>query len=131
MKKLSIFDDPVLVTENEGFAVYKTSWTQNLTDYARKMDINGIELRGWTVTEVEDKQNGIRFYLLYDDQGRPRMDANSVEAMSLDIDMIKAVKTEENDIVEMAEKVRREKDALHQDHRDHRALEMRQMRNGH
>ena len=102
MRKLSIFDDPVLVAENDEFAVYMTSSTQNLTEYARKMDIHGIELAGWNVMEIRDKTDGETYFILYDNNGRPFADSRSAEEMSIKIDMIKMVRTEDNDIVEMA-----------------------------
>jgi hypothetical protein len=101
MRKLSIFDDPVLVAENDTFALYMTSWTQGLTEYARKMDIHGIELAGWNVVKARNKADGEEYFLLYDNNGRVVSDSDSAEEMSLKIDMIKMVRAEDNDIVEM------------------------------
>lgn len=104
MKRLGLFDDDVLIGENAKCRFYVTSITQDLTDKARKMDIRGIELRGWQVVVAESKEDNSRMFLLIDDKGFPVRDSSSMDGMSWEIDFIKMGMTVDYDIVEMAEK---------------------------
>ena len=110
MKRLGIFDDDVLLGENDKFRFYETSWTQSLTQEAREMDINGIELRGYRVVQACSKTDDTdRALLLLDGKGLPVYDCSSVESMSLHIRLLKTTMTEDNDIVVMAERANKAK----------------------
>ena len=109
MKKLGIFDDDVLIGENDGHRFYITSMTQDLTAKARKMDIRGIELRGWTVVMAQSKTDNSRMFLLVDDKNQPVRDSDSFVDMSWHIDLIKLEMDARNNIVTMAEEVNKEK----------------------
>lgn len=109
MRKLGLFDDDVLIGENEKYQFFETSWTQSLTEEAREMDINGIELRGYRVVEAKSKEDSDRMFLLIDGNGKPVYDCSSVTSMSLYIRLIKRSMTEDNDIVVMAEKANKAK----------------------
>ena len=110
MKRLGIFDDDVLLGENDKFRFYETSWTQSLTQEAREMDINGIELRGYRVVQACSKTDDTdRALLLLDGKGLPVYDCASVESMSLHIRLLKTAMTEDNDIVVLAERANKAK----------------------
>lgn len=105
MRKLGLFDDDVLIGENDGFLFYETSWTQSLTEEARRMDLKGIELRRWRVVLAQSKKDASdRIFLLINDKGAPVADDTSAESMSFKIKLIKMNMAEGYDIVEMAEK---------------------------
>ena len=105
MRKLGLFDDDVLIGENDGFLFYETSWTQSLTEEARRMDLKGIELRRWRVVLAQSKKDASdRIFLLINDKGAPVADDTSAESMSFKIKLIKMSMAEGYDIVEMAEK---------------------------
>lgn len=104
MSRIGLFDDDVLLGENDRFQFFENSWTQTLTKEAREMDIHGIELRGWRVIFAQSKTDpNDRNYILIDDKGNARQEDWSVESMSWKIKMFKMNMRDACDIVNMAE----------------------------
>jgi hypothetical protein len=101
---MGLLDEPVKVGEWNGLEFYKDSLTESLTRHARKMSLQGIELRGWSVYVVKDIKTGNRAFVLFDDKGMAFRDSNSMEGMAYEIDFLKSAMSMENNIVDMAEK---------------------------
>lgn len=110
MMGFGLFDEDVFVMEIGDYKVYRNCWTESLTKKARDMDINGIELRGWRVLYLIPKdEDDAPTYVLYDSNGKPRIEANGAMEMKLKINMHKFCMKEDNDIVTMAERLKEEK----------------------
>lgn len=110
MRRLGLLDDDVKIGENDHYTFYETSWTQDLTDEARRMDVRGIELRGWRVVVAQSKEDpSDRQFVIFDSDGVPIRAAMGAESMSWEIQMIKLSMSYDNDIVEMAERINIEK----------------------
>lgn len=102
-------DKDVLLYENDTYEFYKNYWTKMLTKKLRTMDVNGIEFPKYGVVKFVSKSGEEPSgYLIWNDKGEPIYDSSSWEEISLHIDAMKYMATFDNDIVTMAENLRKE-----------------------
>ena len=67
--------------ETPEYTFYTNDDTRECTAEARKMDINGMELRGWFVLKAVRKKDDDTAYLICDDKGIPQNDTRDIWAM--------------------------------------------------
>lgn len=100
-----------LVAENDKLRLYSNDLTRACTKKARAMDIHGMELRGWTVLKAVSKDNpDDSFYLIFDNDGNPRMDTHTLDGMDTWVHATKVSMSYDYNIVDMAERLREEKE---------------------
>ena len=101
----------ILVAENENYAMYSDNMTRSCTEEARKPDINGMELRGWTVLRTVRKHMGVPElpFIIFDKDHTPQKDTVTIWDMYDWISVKKMMMLQDYDIVEMAEKLRKER----------------------
>ena len=111
-ESLSLFEEHSrVVFENEVYQFLTTDLTRKCTKNARKMDVKGIELRGWTVYKVINKSsdNHEEFYVIYDDKNTPFHDTRTIWEMFDWVEIKKYMLSFDYDIVDMAERLREDK----------------------
>jgi len=106
----SFLGKEVLIAENDQYQLYSDSLTRDCTKKARAMDIHGMELRGWSVYKAVPKDGGNRFFVIFDENGTPYKDTDSIWEMYDWIKVIKLNMSYDYNIVDMAERLKEEKE---------------------
>lgn len=100
-----------LIAENDQYRLYSDSLTRECTKKARAMDIHGMELRGWSVYKAVPKdEEGRRFFVIFDENGTPYKDTDSIWEMYDWIKIKKLMMSYDYNIVDMAERLKEEKE---------------------
>lgn len=81
--------DNILIGENDMCKFYKNDFTISATDYARKPDLQGITLSGWSVLLAEFKTSGNKEYILLNDKNEIVESNQSYESIGVSIDKYK------------------------------------------
>lgn len=80
------------VGENNKAIFYADDFTRSLTEYARKEDLKGVSLEGWSCLLVVERDSLKKIYLLLDDKNNIVGEHDTFEGVACKIDIYKLLK---------------------------------------